>query len=121
MSHLDFKKWQCRMSLSLIFAKITCRIKERAMSHVTIFFTACHMSVSLMLHVQFQKCPCRPVDFRGQEPYLAAQSRGEAGIGLHIYYNYIMFSRRHGGGSSVNDTSNKKHISQYCNDILSNV
>ena len=26
MSHVDFKKWQCRMSLSLIFPNVTCRI-----------------------------------------------------------------------------------------------
>ena len=101
------------------FQNVTCQIKDRAMSHVTILFT--HMSLSLMSHVKFQNCPCSRVDFRGQEPYLAAQSGREAGVGLHIYYNYIMFSRRHGGGASVNDTSSNNHISQYCNDILSNV
>ena len=26
MSHVDFKKWQCRMSLSLIFPNVICRI-----------------------------------------------------------------------------------------------
>ena len=26
MSHVDFKKWHCRMSLSLIFPNVTCRI-----------------------------------------------------------------------------------------------
>ena len=26
MSHVDFKKWQCHMSLSLIFPNVTCRI-----------------------------------------------------------------------------------------------
>ena len=26
MSHADFKKWQCCMSLSLIFPNVTCRI-----------------------------------------------------------------------------------------------
>ena len=26
ISHVDFKKWQCRMSLSLIFADVPCRI-----------------------------------------------------------------------------------------------
>ena len=32
------------------------------MSHVT-------MSLSPMSHVEFKKCQCRPVDFRGQGPY----------------------------------------------------
>ena len=36
MSHVDFKKCQCRMSLSLIFHNITCRFQEKVMSHVTI-------------------------------------------------------------------------------------
>ena len=26
MLHIDFKKWQCRMSLSLIFPDVTCQI-----------------------------------------------------------------------------------------------
>ena len=34
MSHVDFKKWQCRMSLLLIFSNVTCRIEEKAMSQV---------------------------------------------------------------------------------------
>ena len=28
------------------------------------------MSLSPVLHVEFKKCPCHPVDFRGQEPCL---------------------------------------------------
>ena len=27
------------------------------------------MSLSPMSHVEFKKCPCRPVDFRGQGPF----------------------------------------------------
>ena len=38
MSPVDFKKWQCCMSLSLINAHVECQIQERAMSHVTFFF-----------------------------------------------------------------------------------
>ena len=42
------------------------------MSHVDfviIFLPLCRMSLRLMLHVDLKKCPCCPVDFRGQEPY----------------------------------------------------
>ena len=31
------KKWQCHMSLSLIFPNVTCRIEEMNMSHITTF------------------------------------------------------------------------------------
>ena len=68
MSHVDFKKWQCCMSLSLIFSNVTCQNQEKALSHVTIIFSPCRMSLSPMSHVKFKKCPCRPVDFRGQGP-----------------------------------------------------
>ena len=37
MSHVDFKKWQCQMSLSRIFFNVACRIKEMTMSPVTTF------------------------------------------------------------------------------------
>ena len=65
MSHVHFKKWQCRMSLSLIFPNVTCQISEKAMSHVITMFSPCRMSLGLMLHVEFRKCPCRRVYFRG--------------------------------------------------------
>ena len=45
MSHVEFKKYHIVMSL--------------------IFFL---VSVGLTSHVDFEKRPCRPVDFRGQEP-----------------------------------------------------
>ena len=51
MSHVDFKKWQCRMSLSLIFLNVTCRISEKAMSHVTTF-------LPLMLYVTKSYVAC---------------------------------------------------------------
>ena len=38
MSHVEFKKWKCRMSLSLINPYVPCLIQEMAMSHVTINF-----------------------------------------------------------------------------------
>ena len=40
MSHVDFKKCQCRMSLSLNSSPVPCRIFKMPMSHVTIFFLA---------------------------------------------------------------------------------
>ena len=68
MSHVDFKKCQCRMSLSRIFRNVPFQIYEIAMSHVTTFLVPCPMLISPMLHVKFMKWPCRPVDFRGQGP-----------------------------------------------------
>ena len=52
MSPVDFKKWQCRMSLSLIYAHVSCGIKEMTMSHVAIYF--CPMS-----HVTRPDVACR--------------------------------------------------------------
>ena len=69
MSHVDFNKWQRRLSLSLIFPNVTCRIQEKAVSLVTTLFRRCRMSLSHMSHVEFTKCPCRLVDFRGLGPY----------------------------------------------------
>ena len=66
MSHVDSKK--CRMSLSLIFLNVRCRIEEKTMSHDTMIFSPCSMSLSLMSHVESKKCHCRRVDFRGLEP-----------------------------------------------------
>ena len=37
LSHVDFKKWQCRMSLSLIFPNVTCQIQGEVMPNVTKF------------------------------------------------------------------------------------
>ena len=68
MSNVDFKKCQCRLSLSLISRNVTCRIKEIAMSNVTIIFSPCRVSLSSMLHVEFKRCSCRHVDFRGLGP-----------------------------------------------------
>ena len=52
MSHVDFKKCQCRMSLSLNTSPVPCRIEEMSMSHVTIFFEPMLISISGM-------SPCR--------------------------------------------------------------
>ena len=69
MSHVNFKTWQCRMSLLLISSNVTCPIYEKTMSHVTIIFSPCRKSLIPMSHVEFKKWPCRPVDFGGQGPY----------------------------------------------------
>ena len=37
MSHVDFKKWPYRMSMSLNNAPVLCRFKEMSMSPVTNF------------------------------------------------------------------------------------
>ena len=84
MSHVDFKKRECRMSLSLIFPNGTCHIKKKPMSHVTIIFFFFiisfiytglqfklynpYMSLSPMAKVKSKKCSWRPVDFRGKGP-----------------------------------------------------
>ena len=49
MSHVEFKKRLCPMSLH--------------------FYPSCRMSLSPMSHVEFKKGPCRPVGFRGQGPF----------------------------------------------------
>ena len=46
MSHVEFKKCQCRMSLSISIP--------------------CCMSLGLMSYVDFKKGPCRHVEFRGR-------------------------------------------------------
>ena len=61
MSHVDFKKWQYCISLSLIF----CNVKfKKGLCHMSLYFT-CHMSVR---HAKFKNCPCHHVDLRGQGP-----------------------------------------------------
>ena len=58
MSHVDFKKWQSRMFMSLI----------SPMSHVEYMERVCPMSLSPMSHVEFKKCQSCPVDFKGSRP-----------------------------------------------------
>ena len=68
MLPVDFKKYQYRISLSLIYAHVTCRIKEVALWHVT--RKALSHSIGRMSHVKFKKRMCYPDDFRGQGPYI---------------------------------------------------
>ena len=86
MPHVNFKKSQCRISLSLTFPNVTSRTSEMAMSHVTIIFSFCHMSFSPMSHVEFKKVSCRLVEFRGQGPYsLRSTSIIPVAIGIKVY------------------------------------
>ena len=52
MSHVGFKKCQCRMSLSLNISPVPCPIQEMPMSHVTILFRPMSLSQRVM-------SPCR--------------------------------------------------------------
>ena len=62
------------------------------------------MSISSMSHVDLKKCPCRPVDFKGQGPHVYGAATHFTGItlkggvipqalllsGLHPVYFYII-------------------------------
>ena len=48
MSHVEFKKFPCHMSLYCL--------------------KPCRMSIGSMSHVEFKKWPCHPVEFKGQGP-----------------------------------------------------
>ena len=66
MSHVDLKKMA--MSHVLVAYFTQCHMSNLRIGYVTIMFSPCRMSLSPMSHVEFKKCPCRPVDFRGQGP-----------------------------------------------------
>ena len=40
------------------------------MYYVTMILSPCRMSLSRMSHVEFKKCQCRCVDFRGLGPFV---------------------------------------------------
>ena len=71
MSHVEFKKWLCPLSL---FLRCPCRFQNGLMSHVEFKEGLCHvdsiflMSIGPMSHVEFKKQSCRPVEFKGQGP-----------------------------------------------------
>ena len=69
MSRNNFKKWQCRMSVSLIFADVPCRILEIVMSLVVIFLEPLSHVARPVSPVEFKKWTCRRVVFRGLDPY----------------------------------------------------
>ena len=68
MSRVDFKKWQRRMMLSLILPDVPCRIYEVFVP--LRYLCPCHMSLGFMSSVEFEKLPCRHVNFRGPERYI---------------------------------------------------
>ena len=94
MSHVNFKKWQCHVSLSLIVPSVP-YVECKKMS--LYFDPSCRMSLSPMLHVEFKKSSCRPVDFRGQRPCSRAVVVGARGR-----------EYRAGGGGSVSGTLSDK-------------
>ena len=67
MSHVNFKKWQCPLSLFLQYLKwfVACRIYGKVPVMSVIFFL---LLVSSMSHVDFKKWPCHHVDYKGQGP-----------------------------------------------------
>ena len=99
---VNFKKWLCRMSLSLRNCHVPCRIYEMSMSHVTMVFEPLLYPYDLLSHVKFKKHLCRPVTkslyvscrFMDRQQLMRAvlpQSHVNAlsvcvAIPLHIYY-----------------------------------
>ena len=72
MSHVEFKKWSCRMSFVTYFPPVSHVESKKRQCHMsTRIFSPCCMSLSPMSHVEYKKWPCRPVDFRGQGPYFS--------------------------------------------------
>ena len=70
MSHVNFKKWQCRMSL-LLFSPMSHVEFKKGLCHMSLYFVPpCRMSLSPgMSRDELKNCPCRPVDLRGRGPY----------------------------------------------------
>ena len=72
MSHVEFKKYPCHMSLYSL--------------------KACRMSIGSMSHVEFKKLPCRPVECKGQGPSWNAIK------GLQSHCGYTPLGGRKEGG-----------------------
>ena len=47
------------------------------------------MSLSPMSHVESKKCPCRPVDFRGQWPYMQVVDRHDSVRRQPLYWRRL--------------------------------
>ena len=60
MSHVDFKKCQCPMSLLLIFPHVTCRIYQIIVSPITIFFTSLSHVIKPNVICRFLEKPMSP-------------------------------------------------------------
>ena len=67
---VDFKKWQCRMSLSLKTPHVPCRIKEMTMSHVTMTLIPCRVT----------KAPCHMSNLKNGRVTVSI-----SGVKGHIY------------------------------------
>ena len=69
ISHVDLKKYgNVACSCRLFFPLSHVEFKKKAMSHFTMIFSPCRMSLSPMSHVEFKIWLCRPVDFTGEGP-----------------------------------------------------
>ena len=68
MSHVDFQKWQCLISVAYFPQTHMSNIKKLLGSMSLHFEAPCRMTLSPMAHIKFKKCSCRPVDLRGRGP-----------------------------------------------------
>ena len=67
MSPIDFKKCQCRMSLSLIFfIYVPCHCPMMSLHFASPCRWRCHLGSRRP--VKFMKPPCRPIEFKGRGP-----------------------------------------------------
>ena len=56
--------WVCRIFSPMSYVKF-----DKSLCLIPLHFhSTCHLSLSPLSHVDFNKCPCRPVVFRGQGP-----------------------------------------------------
>ena len=79
MSHFEFKKWPCRMSLY--------------------FWKPCRMSISSMSYVEFKKWLCRPVDSRVKGHILACPHSDNTDENKAVLPSYSQATQRGGAGS----------------------
>ena len=61
MSHVDSKKCQCGMSLSLIFPMSHFEFNKKPMSHVTTAFSPCRMSLGAR---EVRVCACDMINIQ---------------------------------------------------------
>ena len=70
MSHIDFKKCKCFMSLSIS--------------------VPCRMSLSLISHVDFKKGPCCLVQLRGRGPFISDDIPSKQLSYERNFYEYLL-------------------------------
>ena len=84
ISPVDFKKWQC--PLSLFFRNVPGNLKMVQCRLSNLRNTLCHVSNifshvdSLHLACRFKKRQCRPVEFKGQLPQDCSLSLSQVGL-----------------------------------------